>query len=172
MSAGVAKTFTTSVPGQNAKWTFTGTSGQRLSFNFTSVSMASVRVTVKTPSGGTLFSNTFGTDGNFIEPLTLSATGTYTVTVDPQGASTGNVTMTYYVVAADRTFTVSTTVPADPCCVDSIELKVFSGSTQIGGSEFAGPSGYTFSRNLAAGTYTIVVDPFGSSTGTVTVTVS
>jgi hypothetical protein len=164
--------------------------------------MASVRVTVKTPSGGTLFSNTFGTDGNFIEPLTLSATGTYTVTVDPQGASTGNVTMTYYVVpanataiapnpltistpgqngvitfsvtgpAADRTFTVSTTVPADPCCVDSIELKVFSGSTQIGGSEFAGPSGYTFSRNLAAGTYTIVVDPFGSSTGTVTVTVS
>jgi hypothetical protein len=202
MSAGVAKTFATSVPGQNAKWTFTGTSGQRLSFNFTSVSMASVRVTVKTPSGGTLFSNTFGTDGNFIEPKTLSATGTYTVTVDPQGAATGSVTLTYYIVpadataiapnpltittpgqngvitfsvtgaAADRTFTVSTTVPADPCCADSIELKVFSGSTQVGISEFAGPSGYTFTRNLAAGTYTIVVDPFGSSTGSVTVTVS
>jgi len=202
MSSTVAKTFTTSVPGQNAKWTFTGTSGQRLSFNFTGVSMASVRVTVKTPSGGTLFSNTFGTDGNFIEPLTLSATGTYTVTVDPQGAATGSVTVTYYVVpanaaaiapnpltistpgqngvitfsvtgaAADRTFTVSTTVPADPCCVDSIELKVFSGSTQVGISEFAGPSGYTFTRNLVAGTYTIVVDPFGASTGSVTVTVS
>jgi hypothetical protein len=203
MSAGVAKAFTTSVPGQNAKWTFSGTSGQRLSFNFTSVTMASVRVTVKTPSGGAVFSNTFGTDGNFIEPKTLTATGTYTVTVDPQGASTGSVTMTYYVVpvdataivpnplaistpgqngvitftvtgaAADRTFTVSTTVPpSDPCCVDSIELKVFSGSTQIGASEFAGPSGYTFTRNLAAGTYTIVVDPFGASTGTTTVTVS
>lgn len=203
MSAGVAKTFTTSVPGQNAKWTFSGTSGQRLSFNFTSVTMASVRVTVKTPSGGTVFSSTFGTDGNFIEPKTLTATGTYTVAVDPQGASTGSVTMTYYVVpvdataiapnplaistpgqngvitftitgaAADRTFTVSTTVPpSDPCCVDSIELKVFSGSTQVGGSEFAGPSGYTFTRNLGAGTYTIVVDPFGASTGSVTVTVS
>jgi large repetitive protein len=151
-----------------------------------------------------LFSNTFGTDGNFIEPKTLSATGTYTVTVDPQGAATGSVTLTYYVVpadatavapnpltintpgqngvitfsvtgaAADRTFTVSTTVPpSDPCCADSIELKVFSGSTQVGISEFAGPSGYTFTRNLAAGpTYTIVVDPFGASTGSVTVTVS
>jgi len=56
--------------------------------------------------------------------------------------------------------------------VDSIELKVFSGSTQIGISEFAGPSGYSFIRNLGSGTYTIVVDPFGAATGSVTVTVS
>jgi hypothetical protein len=205
MSAGVAKTFTTSVPGQNAKWTFTATLNQRLSFNFTGVTMPSVRVTVKTAGGAQFMSKTFGTDGDFIEPITVTTSGTttYTVTVDPQGASTGSVTMTYYVVpanatatapnpltvttpgqngvitfsvtgaAADRTFTVSTTVaPSDPCCVDSIELKVFSGSTQIGGSEFAGPSGYTFIRNLAAGTYTIVVDPFGASTGSATVTVS
>ena len=48
-SAGVAKTLTTTVPGQNAKWTFGATSGQRLSFSFTGVTMASVRVTVRTP---------------------------------------------------------------------------------------------------------------------------
>lgn len=204
MTSGVGKTFTTSVPGQNAKWTFTAALNQRLSFNFTGVTMSSVRVTVKTAAGAQFMSKTFGTDGDFIEPITVTTSGTttYTVSVDPQGASTGSVTVTYYVVpanataaapnpltvttpgqngvitfsvtgaAADRTFTVSTTVPPDPCCADSIELKVFQGATQIGGSEFPGPSGYTFTRNLAAGTYTIVVDPFGASTGSVTVTVS
>jgi len=204
MTAGVGKTFTTSVPGQNAKWTFSATLNQRLSFNFTGVTMSSARVTVKTAAGAPFMSKTFGADGDFIEPITVTTSGTttYTVTVDPQGAATGNVTVTYYVVpanataaapnplsvttpgqngvitfsvtgaATDRTFTVSTTVPADPCCVDSIELKVFQGATEIGGSEFAGPSGYSFIRNLGAGSYTIVVDPFGSATGSVTVTVT
>jgi hypothetical protein len=204
MTAGVGKTFITSVPGQNAKWTFSATLNQRLSFNFTGVTMSSVRVTVKTAAGSPFMSKTFGTDGDFIEPITVTTSGTttYTVTVDPQGASTGNVTVTYYVVpanataaapnpltvttpgqngvitfsltgaAANHTFTVSTTVPPDPCCADSIELKVFQGATQIGISEFAGPSGYSFIRTLGAGSYTIVVDPFGPATGSVTVTVS
>jgi hypothetical protein len=204
MTSGVGKTFATSVPGQNAKWTFPATLSQRLSFSFTGVTMSSVRVTVTTAGGALFMSKTFGADGDFIEPITVTTAGTttYTVTVDPQGASTGSVTLTYYVVpanatatapnaltittpgqngvitfsvtgaSADRTFTVSTTVPADACCVDSVELKVFQGSTQIGGSEFSGPSGYTFIRNLGAGTYTIYVDPFGASVGSVTVTVT
>ena len=119
---------------------------------------------------------TFGTDGDFIEPITVTTAGTttYTVTVDPQGASTGSVTVTYYVVpanatatapnpltigtpgqngvitfsvtgaAADRTFTVSTTVPADPCCVDSIELKVFQGRLGSVAPSSQVRSGYTF----------------------------
>jgi hypothetical protein len=212
LTSGTGSVVSTSIPGQNVKRTFTGTSGQRLSFNFTNFAWSgtatpSVRVTVKTPSGGTLLTYTL-TSNDFLPQdghalYTLTASGTYTVTLDPQGAATGSLTMTYYVVpadaaatapnpltittpgqngvisfsvtgpAADRTFTVSTNVPApDPCCVDSLELKVFQGSTQIGGSEFAGPSGYTFTRNLAAGSYTIVVDPFAASTGSVTVTIS
>jgi hypothetical protein len=204
LTSGVGKTFTTSVPGQNAKWTFSAMANQRLSFSFTGVTMPSVRVTVKTAGGAQFMTKTFSTDGDFIEPITVTTAGTttYTVTVDPQGASIGNVTVTYYVVpanatatapnaltittpgqngvitfsvtgaSADRTFTVSTTVPADACCVDSVELKVFQGSTQVGPSEFAGPSGYSFIRTLGAGTYTIVVDPFGAAVGSVTVSVS
>jgi hypothetical protein len=107
IAAGVAKTLTTTVPGQNAKWTFTGTSGQRLSFNLTSVTMPSVRMTVRTPAGGIVATITVGTDGDFIEPKTLTATGTYSVTVDPQGASTGSVTITFYVVPADATGSTS-----------------------------------------------------------------
>ena len=107
IAAGVAKTFITTVPGQNAKWTFTGTSGQRLSFNLTSVTMPSVRMTVRTPAGGIVATITVGTDGDFIEPKTLTATGTYSVTVDPQGASTGSVTITFYVVPADATGSAS-----------------------------------------------------------------
>jgi hypothetical protein len=105
-------------------------------------------------------------------PANAAATAPNPLTITTPGQN-GVITFSVTGAAADRTFTVSTNVPpSDPCCVDSIELKVFSGSTQIGGSEFAGPSGYTFARNLGAGTYTIVVDPFGASTGSVTVTVT
>jgi hypothetical protein len=209
LTAGTGAAIATTVPGQNAKRTFTGTAGQRLSFNFTAFSFTggvpvpSVRVTVKTPSGGTLLSYTMTTD-DFIEPKSITATGTYTVTIDPQGASTGSFTMTYHVVPADaagsstvnittpgqngkltftgtsglHTFTVSTTVPADSGQTDSVELDVYQGTTvtpanQVGGAQFAGPSGGTFDLTLpSSGTYTIVVNPFGAATGSVTVTVS
>ena len=42
-------TVSTTVPGQNATRTFNGTAGQRISFNFTGVTMASVKVIVKAP---------------------------------------------------------------------------------------------------------------------------
>ena len=201
MALGAGTTITTTVPGQNATRTFSGTANQRLSFNFTGVTMPSVKVIVRAPSGTAIMQDTLGTAGDFVEPRTLPATGTYTVTIDPQQASTGSVTLTFYNVpadatgsttvsmgtpgqngkitfsltgaAADRTFTVSTTVPAASGQADSVELKVFTGTTQLGGSEFAGPSGSTFFiRTLGAGTYTIVVDPFGAALGSVTVTVS
>ena len=46
---GTPLTVSTTVPGQNATRTFNGTAGQRISFNFTGVTMASVKVIVKAP---------------------------------------------------------------------------------------------------------------------------
>ena len=117
LTLGTPLVFTTAVPGQNGTRTFTGTAGQRVSFKFSGVTMASVKVIVKAPNGSTPMQKTFGTDGDFIDPVTLPVAGTYTVTIDPQQASTGSVTLTFYNVPADATGTTScsTTVPGQNC---------------------------------------------------------
>ncbi|MEO8290607.1 MAG: hypothetical protein ABI649_06390 [Gaiellaceae bacterium] len=102
-SAGVGATVTTTVPGQNATRTFSGVLNQRVSFNVTGVTMPSVKVKITRPDGLSLVSDTFTTDGGFIEPKTLPLGGTYKITVDPQAASTGSITVTFYVVSADVT---------------------------------------------------------------------
>jgi hypothetical protein len=160
LTLGTPLTVSTTVPGQNATRTFTGTAGHRLSFKFSSVTMASVKVIVKGPGATpqTVLQHTVETDTDFVEPVTLSATGTYTVTIDPQGASTGSVTLTFYDVPADvapaagttsctttvpgqnckltlsvnsgtRTITVTTNVPADPGQSQSVFLTVYQGTT-------------------------------------------
>jgi hypothetical protein len=204
MASGVAKTLITTVPGQNAKWTFTTASAnQRVSFNFTSVTMPSVRVTVRSASNALIFSRTFDTNGDFVEPFTIATAGTYTVTVDPQQASTGSVTVTYYLVPADatgsttvsittpgqngkitttstsgtHTFTISTNVPVQTGQTQSVAVSVYEGSVtdfaHFVGNSTSGPDGNSFQLSLPSnGTYTILIDPFGPATGSVTVTVS
>jgi hypothetical protein len=129
----------------------------------------------------------------------------YTVTIDPQGASTGSVTLTFYNVPADatgstscattvpgqnckltftqnstgtHTITTITNIPADAGQSDSVSLTVYQGTTldfahQIGFG-VAGPSvPNNFDVNFPSnGAYTIVVDPFGSATGTTSVAIS
>jgi hypothetical protein len=122
LTLGTPLTVTTTAPGQNATRTFSGTAGQRISFKFTGVTMASVKVIVKAPGPSpvpTVVQRTFGIDGDFVDPITLPTgrTGTYTVTIDPQGASMGSVTLTFYNVPADAVGSTSctTTVPGQNC---------------------------------------------------------
>jgi len=167
-----------------------------------------VKVIVKAPPatpGGpqaTVLQDTFGTDGDFQDPRTLPTTGTYTVTVDPQGASTGSVTLTFYNVPADttgttscsttvpgqnckltltvnsgtRTVTVTTNVPAPAGQTQSVSLTFYQGTAPPANwvaFGTSGPSGNTFDVSFPSnGTYTIVVDPFGASTGTTSVSIS
>jgi hypothetical protein len=107
----------------------------------------------------------------YVVPADATAAAPNALTITTPGQN-GTISFSVTGAAADRTFTVATTVPAPSGQTDSLELRVYQGTTQIGGSEFAGPTGYTFTRNLGAGSYTIVVDPFGPATGTATVTVS
>jgi hypothetical protein len=204
---GTPQTVTTTAPGQNATRTFSGTAGQRISFKFTGVTMASVKVIVKAPGPSpvpTVVQRTFGTDGDFVDPITLPAgrTGTYTVTIDPQGASTGNVTLTFYNVPPDvtgstscattvpgqnckltstttagtHTVTVTTNVPADPGQTESVSLTVYQGTVTSPANQIgfgtAGPGGNGFDVVFGGGTFTVVVDPFGAATGTTSFTLS
>ena len=204
---GTPQTVTTTAPGQNATRTFSGTAGQRISFKFSGVTMNSVKVIVKAPGPSpvpTVVQRTFGADGDFVDPITLPAgrTGTYTVTIDPQGASMGNVTLTFYNVPPDitgstsctttvpgqnckltstatagtHTVTVTTNVPTDPGQTQSVSLTVYQGTTTTPANQIgfgtSGPGGNGFDVVFGGGTFTIVVDPFGAATGTTSFSLS
>lgn len=63
---------TTTVPGQNAKVTFTGMAGRRLSIRLTSVTMSSPRVSIVNPDGSTLGATAYvGTAGGFVDATAL-----------------------------------------------------------------------------------------------------
>ena len=62
---GSAVVVTTTVPGQNANLTFSGTAGQKVSLNLTSVTMTNSFVYIYNPDGTTLASSNVGTSGNF-----------------------------------------------------------------------------------------------------------
>jgi len=116
-------TVTTTTPGQNASYTFSGSASQRVSLNITSVSFTGnswVTVYIKKPDGSSLFSTTVDSGGGFIDTKTLPVNGTYSVFVDPVNFNSGSLTLTLYDVPADASnsttvngsgVTVSTTVP-------------------------------------------------------------
>jgi hypothetical protein len=96
---------TSSAAGQNGTLTFTGSVNQRIALNLSSnfgTMFSGARVWVKSPTNTTVVAPVIvGTSGAFVEPVTLTAAGTYTIKVDPDGANTGNVTLNLYTVPAD-----------------------------------------------------------------------
>ena len=99
---GVAQTVTIATPAQNARLTFDGTDGQRISLELTDVTIGSspgsgVKVSVRKPDGTTLVSDlTLGTLGGFIDAKVLPVNGAYKVVVNPQGEATGDITVTLH----------------------------------------------------------------------------
>ncbi|WP_103954569.1 VWD domain-containing protein [Nonomuraea solani] len=119
---GAASTFTTTVPGQNGTWSFPGTAGRLVSFNFTDANFAgttNARVTVKKPDGTVLVAATNCGKNCFLEPVALPVAGTYTVEFDPQDATVGKLTLaahpvthlTANVTVGGAASTLTTTVP-------------------------------------------------------------
>jgi Subtilase family len=101
---GPAATAAAGTPGQNARFTFEGQAGQRISVKLSPVTISSALVSIVKPDGKALGNNTFvGPSGGFVDTRTLPDTGTYTVLIDPQAAATGSVTVALYVVPDDTT---------------------------------------------------------------------
>jgi hypothetical protein len=190
-------------PGQNAKLTFSGTAGQRVSLNVSQSSLSQAYVSIQNPDGSMLVNNTlFATTPAFVDVRTLPATGTYTITVDPQGATTGGATLTLYDVPPDATGTLTIGGPSQAISVttpgqnarltftgaagQSITLKMSAISISFGYASILKPDGPTlvpntifgsFDRTITAtlptaGTYTIVIDPQGNATGGLTLTLT
>jgi YD repeat-containing protein len=205
ISAGTALTATTTTPGQNALYTFSGTLGQQVSINLSSSTYTgcnALTVSILKPDNTTLASTSLcNTATGFLDSQTLPSTGTYTVKVDPQGATTGSVTVLMNFFAdVIGTISVGTALTATTTTPGQNALYTFSGtsgqqfSINLSGSTYVGcnavtvsivkpdnttlastslcntATGFLDSQTLpTTGTYTVKVDPQGTTTGSITV---
>jgi len=117
---GSAVTMTTTVPGQNAQLTFSGTAAQQITVTFTNNSMGTVTAKLLKPDSAQLSWTSSNSSSFNLALQTLPTTGTYTLIIDPSGATTGSLTVTITEPAADlalnKTATQSSTnwsAPAD-----------------------------------------------------------
>ena len=103
--------FTAAAAGQNGTLTFTGSVNQRIALNISNDSIgtlaAGAKVSVKVGTTTVVAPVGVGTNGSFIEPVTLTAAGTYTIKVDPDGAYTGSLTVNLYTVPADASAAIT-----------------------------------------------------------------
>jgi hypothetical protein len=205
-------TLTVTTAGQRGVATFSGTANQRVSLkvsdlNLTGGSSNFATFSIQKPDGSILVSNTLMNPGGFVDVQALPVTGTYTVLFDPWDTATGSATLTLYDVPADDSlsvtpggpsFTLTNTVPGQngqatftatanqrvSLNINSITLtggsqnyatisiKAANGSTLTSNTYASGSSGFIDTIVLSAGTYTIVVDPWTTATGTVTLTLN
>lgn len=201
---GAAVPVTINRVGQNARYLFTGTAGNTVSLNLSSVMNMTGSVSIVKPDGTNLVAPTsFGTGGVVIDTQVLPASGTYAIFVNPSGTSTGNVTLTLYNTAdfigtitidGSAVTTPALTVPGrrarytftgtagqwvnlglSSVTITSSTLSMLNpdGTTLV--STTIGTAGGSLDPLTAlptTGTYTIVVDPVGTYTGSMTLTLS
>jgi YD repeat-containing protein len=193
--------MTTTVAGQNARYTFTGAAGQRVALNQSNYNCFTAHTAILKPDGTELAG---GCGGAFIDATVLPAAGTYTVLVDPVAATVGSNTVTLYDVPADASGSTTVNGAAVPLTMTTIgqngqvsftgaagqQVTVHISGNTVGGLvnvRLLSTDGTTvltqtsslnsnFDLSLqtlpAAGTYIVVVDPPGLSTGGATVSIT
>jgi YD repeat-containing protein len=104
--------------GQNARLTFEGTAGQRVSLTIGNVSIGVSKVSIVHPDGWTMVYDYIYNGGSvrFFDTLTLPMTGTYTIYVDPLQSDTGQMTLTLNDVPPDASG--SLTIGGPPSTLD------------------------------------------------------
>ena len=200
---GSATGISIGTPGQNARLTFSGVAGDRVSLNVGRGTLASAYVSIVNPDGTNLASpGMFGTAGTFLDARTLPQTGTYTVFINPNNAYTGSTTMNLYTVPPDQvvagsaggptvglslgtpgqngrvTFAgsagqrVSVQLSADTIRQVNVSI-IRPDGTSVGSATLMVPGGgFVDTRTLpVSGTYTVLVDPGTTATGSTQVTI-
>jgi hypothetical protein len=188
-------------PGQNGRVMFVATAGQRISLQLSNVTVSFASLSILKPDGSPVDSGRYvGSGGTFVDTTNLPTAGTYSILLDPQGATTGSASITIYDVPPDAggpitlgtPATLSTTVPGQNgrltfagTAGQRVSLKIsnstFASATAalmgpdgkaVGGSTFFGPSGgFVDARTLpSTGTYALVIDPPYATIGSATIT--
>jgi RHS repeat-associated protein len=105
--------------GQNGSLTFSGTAGQAIDLALSQDSISDSHVSVTNPDGSSLVSGQdFSSAGGAIN-ATLPSTGTYTISVDPQGAASGSMTLTLALQVSGDTLSSGQTLLAGQHLVSS-----------------------------------------------------
>jgi RHS repeat-associated protein len=87
LTLGATVQGTLAQPGSTATYTFNGLTGQRLLYDALQNNSLPINVVLTSPSGSTLFGGNIGTE---FDPLTLAESGTYSLTITGNGATTGS----------------------------------------------------------------------------------
>lgn len=92
---GPSVTVNITTPGQNARLTFSGATGQQVTLHGTNNSIYSVTVAILNPDGSTLRTIDYNPNITSLDypTQTLPTTGTYTVLIDPDFAYIGSITL-------------------------------------------------------------------------------
>jgi subtilisin family serine protease len=201
------------VPGQNARLSFEGTAGSRISLRVGGVTIGSstccgLNVSIWKPDGTNLvFPTLMGTNGGFLDARTLPVSGTYSVLVDPQGTGLGDATLTLYDVPPDVGGTIAAggaavtvgigpvpgqnarlsfqgvagrrvslrasgvTIGSSTCCSLNLSIAKPDGTNLATPMLMGTNGGFLDMRTLpVSGTYSILVDPQATATGSATLT--
>jgi hypothetical protein len=193
---GSPTTVTIGTIGEVAVRTLTATAGQKLTLTVTGNTIPVVDIIVRDPSGNTSALLTAASPTAFRDVFTLSATGTYTITVDPRDTQVGTLTFVLNAVPDN----VGTTAIGSPTTVtigtigevavrtltatagQKLTLTVTGNTIPVVDIIVRDPSGNTSALLTAAsptafrdvfalavtGTFTITVDPRDTQVGTLT----
>jgi hypothetical protein len=94
---GASRSVTITTPGQNSRWTFSGTTGTNVTASVTAPSFTSPNcydLTILRPDGSTFASAGVCGSPEGLGPAALDQTGTWTIVVSPRGTETGTATLT------------------------------------------------------------------------------
>lgn len=194
-------TPTLTVPGQRARYTFNGTEGQRVNLGFTGVSIPMTTVAILKPDGSRWESTTVGPSGGSLDPLTaLPETGTYSIAVEPVSNFTGSMILALSTPVTGTIAIDGASVPVSLNKVGQTARYTFNGNagqwvnlglssvsitssavtlltsdgTILASTAVGTAGGALEGQNPlpTTGTYTVLIDPVGSYTGKVTLTLS
>ncbi|PYJ14948.1 MAG: hypothetical protein DME96_14650 [Verrucomicrobia bacterium] len=176
-------TVTTTMPGQRARLTFTGTPGQRVSIGATNMTIPRATIAIYDPNSTLLASGSVmsSESDRYVVSTLLSSNGTYSILVDPDSTGIGSMTLRADVVSLSETpisiargVTVTATWNGVALPIgDWIGLFVPGGTTsqavQFTGSTASGSMLFTIPATVTPGTYEL---RFHSSNYSVLVAIS
>ncbi len=139
---GAPVTFTNTAPGQNGKLTFTGTAGQRVAVQISSVTgFLGAYLWLYKPDGTNLGNPVCLCNFSFFDTVTLPVTGTYTLLLDPGAAEIGQATVKLITVPPDLASTITSNGA-------SVPLSLAAG--QNANVTFSGTAGQSVSLGVSS----------------------